>query len=103
MVVHPAWGVAEVSAQVGLSACWLEHVFEEKTGETLFNVILARRLLRAVDRLLHSPDAITSIAADLGYRRPENFTRSFRNHLGVPPGWIRGHATAVREVMAATG
>lgn len=99
VIQHPAWGVAEVAGHVQLSTWRLEHLFTEQTGESLFNFILAHRLLLAAERLVHSSTSVKVIAADLGYSCPENFTRSFRNHLGVPPRWIRAHAASLRNVI----
>ncbi|MEQ1944413.1 AraC family transcriptional regulator [Mesorhizobium sp. VNQ89] len=54
---------------------------------TLVNMARAKR---ADELLRHSDVSITSIAAELGYSSPANFSRAFRNATGVNPSALRG-------------
>lgn len=55
-------------------------------GTTPTAYILERRLRRAADRLVSTPDAsITDIAFELGFNDSAYFARCFRQHFGVAP------------------
>ena len=55
-------------------------------GTTPSAYILERRLARASERLIASPDAsITDIAFELGFNDSAYFTRCFRQHFGAAP------------------
>jgi len=53
---------------------------------TLVNIVRAKR---ADELLRYSNVSITSIAAELGYSSPANFSRAFRNATGVNPSALR--------------
>jgi AraC-like DNA-binding protein len=69
----------------------IQNVFASM-GTTPSGYVLERRLARAADRLVATPDAsITDVAFDLGFNDSGYFTRCFRQRFGVAPrDWRSG-------------
>ena len=55
---------------------------------------------RAVERLQDERCSIRELAEELGYSRPEHFTRFFRNRTGVPPSAYCATVERARELAA---
>jgi AraC-like DNA-binding protein len=43
----------------------------------------------AIRRLMQRADPLTSVALDLGFSTPGNFSRFFKEHMGVTPSHYR--------------
>jgi AraC-like DNA-binding protein len=56
---------------------------------------------RAVVRLLEGRTSVRELAEELGYSRPEHFTRFFRGRAGVPPSAYRAEVEHARELARA--
>ena len=77
--VADAFGVSEKTFRRRLLA--LDLSYADMVDETRYKRSL--QLLNATDL------SITELALELGYRYPENFTRAFRNRVGVSPSEYR--------------
>jgi len=78
-----------LAAEAGLSRPHFFHLFKRTTGLTpgVYHNVL--RFERAVAELSASDRNIGEIAIDLGFDTPGNFTRFFRQHLGIAPSEYR--------------
>lgn len=77
--------VDEIADGVNLSKFYLCRMFREKTGMTLMEYILERRLSMAKERLSESDGTILEIAADCGFSGGSYFCRVFREREGMTP------------------
>ena len=82
-----------VARQVGLSVSHLNKIFARETGASPTDFWNERRLRVARSRLLASGESIKSIAYDLGYSTPANFSHWFKTHLGLSPREYRAQNT----------
>jgi AraC-like DNA-binding protein len=80
----------DVAAAVGLSGGYLTTVVRERTGRTVVDWILERRLAAARALLLGSDLTVEAIALRVGFEDPAYFSRRFRLAHGCAPGaWRR--------------
>jgi AraC-like DNA-binding protein len=89
------WSLAELAAQVCVSAGHLAHAFRAETGSTVYGYVVRSRLAKALDAVLDSDAALTTIALDAGFSSHSHFTARFRAHFGITP-------TALRQVASGT-
>ena len=89
--------VEEIAAKVGLSRTQFFTLFRDQLQTTPQVFWSAVRVEEAVRRLLQhkQPEPLTSLALDLGFSSPGNFSRFFREHMGVSPSGFRRAAGAV--------
>jgi AraC-like DNA-binding protein len=81
--------VAEYARLLALTPGHLNDLTKGATGQTASALIDARLILEAKRLLAHSDVTAAEIAADLGFRDPSYFGRSFRRRVGRPPGAFR--------------
>jgi AraC-like DNA-binding protein len=77
--------VAELAARLHLSPSHLRRLFRRYLGVSPKAYLEQRRLDRARGLLLQTDLPITTIAAQLGFARPQHFTAAFTVAEGVPP------------------
>jgi AraC family transcriptional activator of pobA len=96
---------ANVAAAVGLSPGYLTTLVRQKTGRTVLDWILERRMAAARHLLLTTDLAAEAIAQRVGFTDPAYFNRRFRRYHGVSPGRWRAAALAgaVTPVRGGTG
>lgn len=76
----------EVSAAAGFSPFHFHRVFKALMGETLNQFVKRQRLERALYLMSHAPTrALTDVALDCGFGSSSDFSRSFKQHFGLPP------------------
>jgi AraC-like DNA-binding protein len=84
-------GLARIAARHGLSARYIQYLFE-LSGTSFTSFVLEQRLLLA-HRLLHEPKSrlrkISDIAATAGFSDISYFNRAFRARFGATPTDIR--------------
>jgi AraC family transcriptional regulator len=76
--------------EVARSACFspfhFHRVFHSILGETLGQFVKRVRLERALRMLSHQSElSLTEVALACGFGSPSDFSRSFKQHYGVPP------------------
>ena len=78
------WTLAEVAAEVGVSAVYLTQVFQRVEAMPLYRYQLRLRLARALD-LLGEYDDLTALGLDLGFSSHSHFSSAFRQAYGRTP------------------
>ena len=77
--------LARLADFLGVSAATVHRLFRERLQTTVRHKIAELRYQEA-ERLLASGDiTIKAVAYRLGYRHPHDFSRAYRNHVGVLP------------------
>lgn len=77
--------IDRLSRQFYISPYYLSHLFKERTGYSLKQYILRRRIGEAQTRLYMTRDSVQQIAADMGFEDAAYFSRLFTKHVGLPP------------------
>lgn len=83
----------DVAARVGLSRGHFFALFRDQLNTTPQVFWSAVRVEEAVRRLVEQEEPLTSVALDLGFSTPGNFSRFFREHMGVTPSRFRRAAS----------
>lgn len=84
----------EVARNVGLSRPHFFALFKEQTNLTPNVYWNTLRMEEAVRQLQWSKEPLISVACNLGFTTQGNFSRFFRDHVGVPPTLYREAARA---------
>lgn len=85
--------VEDVASKVGLSRGHFFALFRDQLNTTPQVFWSAVRVEEAVRRLVEHEEPLTSVAMDLGFSTPGNFSRFFREHMGVTPSRFRRAAS----------
>lgn len=81
--------VEDVAGKVGLSRAHFFTLFRDQLNTTPQVFWSAVRVEEVVRRLLHREEPLTSVAMELGFSSPGNFSRFFKEHMGVSPSKFR--------------
>lgn len=95
--------VDEVARKVGLSRGHFFALFREQLNTTPQVFWSAVRVEEAVRRLAAQKEPVTHVAVELGFSTPGNFSRFFREHMGVAPSRFRQAAAAAGVPHLLTG
>jgi AraC family transcriptional regulator len=82
------WTLAEVAAEVGVSAVYLTQSFRQVEGVPLYRYQLRLRLARALD-LLGEYDDLTALGLHLGFSSHSHFSAAFQQAYGRTPSEFR--------------
>ena len=82
---HRPLELKEVAAHLGYSPAYLTNTVRQKTGRTVKQWIIERRMDRARQLLLDTEKAIAQIAEDTGYTDTGYFIRQFKQLHGASP------------------
>jgi AraC family transcriptional regulator len=82
------WTLAEVAAEVGVSAVYLTQSFREVEGVPLYRYQLRLRLARALD-LMGEYDDLTALGLHLGFSSHSHFSAAFLQAYGRTPSEFR--------------
>lgn len=83
----------EIATRVGLSRAHLFTLFRDQLNTTPQVFWSAVRVEEAMRRLISRGESLTSVALDLGFSAPSNFSRFFKEHTGVTPSTFRRAAS----------
>lgn len=86
--------LAGLSRALGVNGQYLTRLFTRVVGQRMHAYIQDLRVYHACRLLLSTDKRIREIALESGFRRPERFSRAFRDHIGVAP-------TAYRRIFTA--
>ena len=84
----------DMARSVGLSRPHFFALFKEQTNLTPNVYWNSLRMEEALRQLQWSQEPLISVACNLGFTTPGNFSRFFRDHAGVPPTLYREAAQA---------
>ena len=76
-----------------LSPYHLSHMFRQKTGYSLKQYVLRRRIGEAQMRLVNSLDSVQTIAEAVGFEDASYFSRIFSKYIGLTPTEYRRFRT----------
>jgi AraC-like DNA-binding protein len=85
--------VEDVAGKVGMSRGHFFALFRDQLNTTPQVFWSAVRVEEAVRRLVQQEQPLIAVAMDLGFSTPGNFSRFFREHMGVSPSRFRRAAT----------
>lgn len=85
---------ADVASAVGLTATYLTTLVRRRTGRTVLDWILERRMAAARQLLLTTDLSVEAVAQRVGFTDATYFSRRFRTHHDLSPGRWRAAALA---------
>lgn len=84
-----AWSVAEIAAELGVSAGYLSAIFRKSQGVTLKHFIDQNRFDLACEMLRYADLSISQIGDQLSFADVYSFSRFFKSHHGKSPKYYR--------------
>jgi AraC-like DNA-binding protein len=84
--------LADLAAEVGISACRLCREFRAATGSTIHGYLVRLRLARGAELLESGAHDLSALAHDLGFSSHSHFTSAFRAAFGATPSRARAAA-----------
>ena len=94
---HQPLELKEVAANLGYSPAYLTNLVRQKTGKTVKQWIIERRMHQARQLLLDTEQAISQIATATGYTDTSYFIRQFKQLHGTSPNLWRKNPQQDRE------
>lgn len=82
----------QVANSFQMSDSQLSRIFKEETGKNFSEYLIEYRMKKAREWLEYTDMSIKEIAERLRYTNVQNFSRTFKQISGVPPGEYRKHA-----------
>jgi AraC-like DNA-binding protein len=86
---HPSRKIHELALECNLSESRLQHLFTQRTGLGLGQLLAEQRMQQATDFLVHTTMSIKEIASTLGYEHASSFTRAFERRFRQAPSCYR--------------
>lgn len=77
--------IDNISKNVGYSKFYLNRIFAEQTGITIYKYLQNRRLTIAAEKLIRTDKPITQIAYEAGYDTQQSFSFAFKQVYLHPP------------------
>ncbi len=82
--------LSDVAVAVDYSPAYLTNLVRRRTGQTVQNWIIKRRMTAARSLLLETDETVEAIATKVGYQSLVHFFRQFRTYHGTTPqAWRR--------------
>jgi LacI family transcriptional regulator len=81
--------VVDILEHIPVGRRWLERQFVQKLGRTPHDEIIRVRMEMARRLLMQSDESLPQIAGRCGFTAVQNFSRAFRDSLGVTPAAYR--------------
>lgn len=76
--------VQSIADYLNISRSYLSRIFKERTGYTLWNYVISKRLILS-QKLIMEGRSVTEACFDSGFRDYAHFIKSFSGTFGVPP------------------
>lgn len=89
---HRPLELKEVASNLGYSSAYLTNLVRQKTGRTVKQWIIERRMHKARKLLINTDKAISQIAMDTGYTDTGYFIRQFKQLHGTSPNLWRNNS-----------
>jgi transcriptional regulator GlxA family with amidase domain len=86
---HPSRKIHDLALECNLSGSRLQHLFKQRTGLGLGQLLAERRMRQATDLLVQTNMSIKEIASTLGYEHASSFTRAFERRFRQAPSCYR--------------
>ena len=77
-------GLAEIEQNFYFSASYLNKIFKQNTGSTIWNYIILKRLINAQNEIKNGKPAAVAAAVN-GFGDYSSFYRLYKSHFGVSP------------------
>lgn len=74
-----------IAGRIGYSKFYLNRIFSESTGITIYRYLQNRRLTAAAEKLVESDESILQIAYEAGYDTQQAFSYAFKQVYQQPP------------------
>jgi AraC-like DNA-binding protein len=100
-LTDPAFGVAELANEIGISHSSLFRKVRTVTGKSVSEFIRDIRLAKALEILQEEEVTIATAAYRSGFSSPSYFNRCFHHFFGYPPGELRKQAVKIHEEVPA--
>lgn len=81
--------IRELAGHLGYSYTYLAHAFKEKTGITIGDYVIAKKLEEARWLLRVGRLSVSQIAMRYGYKSVQSFSNSFKKAVGISPADYR--------------
>ena len=91
--------IERLAREAGLSRAHFFRVFEDSTGVTPHVFLNVLKVELAVGTVMGGDEGLASISDRLGFSAPSQFTRFFRDHVGVAPSEFRAVVRLGREAV----
>jgi AraC family transcriptional regulator len=96
--------LSRLARECGVSTSYFCKCFRATFGTSLHRFVVARRIERAIQLLLHSDRSIAEIAIEVGFSDQAAFSRTFSANIGAPPArWRMERSVRIRAFMEAPG
>ena len=84
-----SWTLQELGRRVGLGRSAFSARFSKLVGEPMNRYLIAHRMEEAASVLESTDEAVSEVAARVGYETGSAFSKLFRRHHGMSPGRYR--------------
>lgn len=81
--------IQDIADHLNISARYLSKVFFQHMNLTILNYINIYRINQAIDLMLNTDLTLTHIAAHIGLKDSQHFSKLFRNIIGISPSRYR--------------
>jgi transcriptional regulator GlxA family with amidase domain len=85
----PSRRIHDLALECNLSESRLQHLFKQRTGLGLGQLLAEQRMQQATDFLTQTNMSIKEIASTLGYEHASSFTRAFERCFRQAPSFYR--------------
>ena len=90
--------VEDYAARLGYSARTLNRLSRANTGLSAKQLIDERIVLEAKRALAHGGSSVAAVADEMGFDDPSNFSKYFRQRVGMAPAAFRNAAQGGQPV-----
>lgn len=85
--------VSEIAKTLSYNECYLSHLFKEKTGITVKEYLLKKKIIKASELLEDKNITISQISDYLNFASTHTFSQAFKRFFGISPRVFREQRT----------